>query len=146
MKFDSLLKKAEFFEKLAVYGDRKAFLQALAQQGETWSDVARQLGDLPDDPPHTIPPPPPAKPEENVIVMPEDHIIGHRPLDPKTVKLWQQFLNKALVPTGQWIPVQETGVMDQDTVKAARKWAEVNKVPAHDLASILKVLKNKAVA
>ncbi len=30
-KFDSLLKKAELFERLAIYGDRKTFLQALAQ-------------------------------------------------------------------------------------------------------------------
>lgn len=30
-KYDSLLKKAAFFEKLAVYGDRKDFLKAIAQ-------------------------------------------------------------------------------------------------------------------
>lgn len=30
-KFDSLLKKVELFEKLADYGDRKAFLQSLSQ-------------------------------------------------------------------------------------------------------------------
>lgn len=31
-KYDSLLKKVEFFEKLALYGDRSAFLRAFAQQ------------------------------------------------------------------------------------------------------------------
>jgi hypothetical protein len=30
-KIDSLLKRAELFEKLAVYGDRKSFLKALSQ-------------------------------------------------------------------------------------------------------------------
>lgn len=31
-KADELLKKATFFEKLALYSDRKAFLQAIAEQ------------------------------------------------------------------------------------------------------------------
>lgn len=33
-KFDSLLKKAELFEKLALYGGRRAFLESLALEGE----------------------------------------------------------------------------------------------------------------
>jgi hypothetical protein len=40
-KADTLLKKATFFERLAVYSDRKSFLQALAQGGGTddWMSV-----------------------------------------------------------------------------------------------------------
>lgn len=34
-KFTSLLKKVELFEKLAVYGDRKVFLQSLSQMQTT---------------------------------------------------------------------------------------------------------------
>lgn len=37
-KADTLLKKATFFERLAVYSDRKSFLQALAQGGATDPD------------------------------------------------------------------------------------------------------------
>jgi hypothetical protein len=31
-KIDELLKKAELFEKLAIYGDRKSFLRAIAEE------------------------------------------------------------------------------------------------------------------
>lgn len=37
-KADTLLKKATFFERLAIYSDRKSFLQALAQGGATDPD------------------------------------------------------------------------------------------------------------
>lgn len=37
-KADTLLKKATFFERMALYSDRKAFLQALAQGGATDPD------------------------------------------------------------------------------------------------------------
>lgn len=37
-KADTLLKKATFFERLAIYSDRKSFLQALAQGGATDND------------------------------------------------------------------------------------------------------------
>jgi hypothetical protein len=37
---DEIVKKAELFEKLAVYGDRKSFLQAIAQ--EDGSHISQQ--------------------------------------------------------------------------------------------------------
>lgn len=40
----AILKKAELFEKLALYGDRKSFLQALAQDS-VWVDPIKNLDD-----------------------------------------------------------------------------------------------------
>lgn len=45
-KNDTLLKKAEFFEKLALYSDRTAFLQAIAQSP---SDLKSQLNSIVND-------------------------------------------------------------------------------------------------
>lgn len=53
-KADTLLKKAAFYEKLALYSDRSVFLQALAQQGyiantfgpEITSQLNRAIADL----------------------------------------------------------------------------------------------------
>lgn len=44
-KADTLLKKATFFERLALYSDRKTFLQSLAQGGATdpdWTNMANR--------------------------------------------------------------------------------------------------------
>jgi hypothetical protein len=43
-KADTLLKKATFFERIALYSDRKAFLQAIAQESQAQqSDSNRQI-------------------------------------------------------------------------------------------------------
>lgn len=42
-KADTLLKKAEFYEKLALYSDRQAFLQAIAQQSFMTEKFGPQL-------------------------------------------------------------------------------------------------------
>jgi hypothetical protein len=38
-KADTLLKKATFFEKLALYSDRKAFLQAISESSATTKEA-----------------------------------------------------------------------------------------------------------
>ena len=45
-KLDSILKKAAFFEKLAVYGNRKSFLRSLAQAGGLSEDIKAKLNNL----------------------------------------------------------------------------------------------------
>jgi hypothetical protein len=49
-KVDSLLKKATTFERLALYGDRTFFLQALAQQSPTSDPDPWRIYDEPNDP------------------------------------------------------------------------------------------------
>jgi hypothetical protein len=45
-KIDALLKKVEFFEKLAVYGDRETFLRALAQSAPLNDNVKERIESL----------------------------------------------------------------------------------------------------
>jgi hypothetical protein len=45
----AILKKAELFEKLSLYGDRRSFLQALAQDS-VWVDPIESLEDPYDNP------------------------------------------------------------------------------------------------
>lgn len=57
-KADLLLKKAASFEKLALYSDRKAFLQAVAQQSFSPEEVD-QWESQKQPKPGSVPPPPP---------------------------------------------------------------------------------------
>ena len=107
-KVDSLLKKAAAFERLAVYGDRKAFLQALAQNlprvlvpgpggGSQWVD--------PNVPPPARPAPP-APPAARPVAPPA-------PLNPPR-------LPRVVVPAegggGQWADPNTAPVVNQTAV------------------------------
>jgi len=49
-KADTLLKKATTFERLALYGDRRSFLQALAQESPVTDPAPWRIYDEPNDP------------------------------------------------------------------------------------------------
>src|SRR5271168_772555 len=96
-KIDSLLKKVELFERLAFYGDRKSFLEALAQQ--TWTDVGRQEGDVPESP--GIPSPAPIS-TVNVNNLPKAAPVAKpapaKPaVSPAALYTIQNFMNKDML-------------------------------------------------
>lgn len=78
-KVNDVVKQAELFEKLALYGDRKSFLKSLAQE-----QPAPQMA-------------------EPVMQMPADHITGYPPIDPKA----QGLLSKFLVDHNAGIPLSK---------------------------------------
>lgn len=96
-KCDELLKKAEVFEKLALYGDRKSFLQAIAQ------------------------PAPFSNPEAPTSF--EGDLPSKRKSDP-AVKAMQAKLNKLLVPQGHFFPIFEDGIWGDQTVKALQAFKD----------------------
>lgn len=94
-KVNALLKKAELFEKLAVYGDRKSFLKALADEesdNKAFIDSADRAYEKAleySQPPVKIP----GLPTENVVNLPEVNISGQRPAQyPSVPKDIQQSL------------------------------------------------------
>ncbi len=115
-KFDVLLKKAEMFEKLAVYGDRKSFLQALSQE-DPWAAVRQKLEEERGLPPATIPPPPPAstQPAAQPSAAPAPAATSHQsfPLEA------QDQLNKILLPYEKIaVPLKLDGKLGPETQKA----------------------------
>jgi hypothetical protein len=97
-KVDELLKKVELFEKLAVYGDRKSFLQALAQSPLDESFNQKAFEDAADkaleyEPTPAYVPRLPNVPTENVVNLPEVNISGKAPAQyPSVPKDIQQSL------------------------------------------------------
>lgn len=141
--FNALLKKVELFERLATYGDRKAFLQAIAQEIETFpapSSSGINAPYVPGTEPGTAPASPaPAAPSEDPnagkLQMPEQKIVGTPPAknygNPATVELLQIFLNKALKPqieTGQRGPIAQDSKFGPETLGALKEWANANGV------------------
>jgi hypothetical protein len=132
-KIDALLKKVELFERLAVYGDRKSFLQALAQQPTNWSDVARQEGDLKED--HSIPPPRPI-PEVNVEdlkssipTVPVESLPVAKPAAPAGPSITPAALMDVQKYLNQMIPyseIAEDGKWGPQTAKLLLEWAKKN--------------------
>lgn len=134
---NGLLKKVELFEKLAVYGDQSSYLQALAQQTEeTWHDIAKQYGDVPEDP-HTIPPPP-----AETLNVPETTIPAPVPgpsIDPTSLTKVQHYLSK-MFPS---VPVTSSGKWDPQTAKAVLQWGKTNNLNL-GLQQLLDLIKVKA--
>lgn len=90
VKVNDVVKQAELFEKLALYGDRKSFLKSLAQEV-------------------------PAPQAESVMQMPADHITGYAPIDPKV----QGLLSKFLVDHNAGIPLTKVdGKLGPETRQA----------------------------
>lgn len=87
-KYDSLMKKAEFYEKLALYGGRKDFLSAIAQATPTVGgtpEADRYLQELSINnlPSQTVP--------ETVIQAPTT-------IDPEIQNMLNHILDKQIVP------------------------------------------------
>lgn len=142
-KIDALLKKVETFERLAVYGNRRDFLQALAQ--DSWEDVARQQGDLKDQPsgipaPRPMSPPPPNLPPPPPPPGSETKPKVQTGMDKPTVELLQTFLNNALksaIIAGQRGPISIDGIVGPETMGALREWAKANGLGGKDIQDLL---------
>jgi hypothetical protein len=145
-KLDALLRKVESFERLAVYGDRKSFLQALSQQAETWSDVARQEGDLPES--HSIPAPSAEKPSD-VPEVSVDSLPKATPatsagpsISPQDLFKVQNYLNKDMV--NDWPPVTPDYKWGPETAKMLLQWGKKNKLN-FGVQQLLDLAKSKAL-
>ena len=140
---DALLRKVESFERLAVYGNRKSFLQALSQQAETWSDVARQEGDLPES--HSIPAPSAEKPsdvpEVSVDSLPKAAPAGPS-IDPQNLLNIQNYLNKSML--SKWPPVTPDGKWGPETAKMLLQWGKDNNLN-FGIQQLLDLAKSKAL-
>jgi hypothetical protein len=109
-KCDELLKKAEVFEKLALYGDRKSFLNAIAQNytpPREDSNVPWEGGSSQG---------PAATPTQT---LKETVITANPPIDSKV----QKMLNDLLIPTGDiFPPLKLDGEMGPKTKEALQKF------------------------
>ena len=139
-KIDALLKKVAMYERLAVYGNRKDFLRALAQE-KSWDDVMKQEGDLSENsgipaprqlpisppPPNLPPPPPPPK-----SLQPS--------MDKGTIELLQRFLNNGLkssIIAGKRGPIAIDGIVGPETMGALKEWAHANGLGGQDITELL---------
>lgn len=135
-KIDSLLKKVEFFERLAVYGDRKSFLKAIAQDASfTPFQGSTMVGDSGES---TVPSGGQTQTTKEVVV------VANPPIDKKV----QHMLNELLVPHGDIFPLAPDGEMGPKTKDALKKFeARYGKpgTPAA-VAETFKAEKNSQVA
>lgn len=105
-KYNALLKKAEFFEKLALYSDRRAFLQALAQSGPVSQEEfhgSTMVGDSGEPSPAASKPAPVSNPA--ILTM-------------------QTQLNDLLVSPGYNMPIKMDGIDGRQTQDALRIFKE----------------------
>jgi hypothetical protein len=144
-KYDSLLKRAEEFEKLAVYGDRATFLQAIAQ-GQIPVPQATLTG------PTVKTPGSPGTPGGRKLTLREqlsgvedkplkswkDMVTKEdAPAPPATVaptapsvsKETQDQLNQILVPYGKILPIKVDGILGPETQKAISEFKKTYSKP-----------------
>lgn len=154
-KADTLLKKAIFFEKMAIYSDRKTFLQALAQQtpimegqtpanpvmrpyggseaGNEWeAERQREFGKQ-----RTIPAPQPLTPQEEAaaamkgpadVTFKPDSIKAYAPI-PQSV---QEHLSSLVSLRGWGIPLHRIdGKIGPDTKAALDSFKSRSGLPAN---------------
>lgn len=123
-KADTLLKKATSFERLAIYSDRKSFLQALSQSPEA-GDVKPLLDydEFGNPKPQGIPAPPPAAREPSSFErdeqpkfheIPTVNITGQLPVRPSQ----QEALSRVVTVDGIGMPIKADGVLGPETQKA----------------------------
>lgn len=117
-KINSLLKKTELFERLALYGDRRSFLQSLAQDAGPSLDGGHS-GNLATDPNMTVNP--------NAKFGPPSPPAAGKPSIPREV---QRKLNELLVSSGKIVPVKEDGILGSDTRLALNAFRKAYNVPA----------------
>jgi len=162
-KTDTLLKKATSFERLALYSDRKSFLQALSQQAplRVMKDPTGPLGtgpgemvNVPDHDPQgqttmgdvTFTPDPAPTGDAtmgNVTFtpnsVPTNHPVGY---NKNTIVAVQNFLNKALRPDiiqGKLGPVGVDGKLGPETSNALKYWANKSNMPSNNVQSLINV-------
>jgi len=136
-KIDSLLKRVELFERLAVYGDRKSFLQALAQEVQPFPAASNSGVNAPYVPGTE----PPVNNSNSVTTLPTTTIMGDAAQQipemkytaPLTfnpnVKKVQDFLNQELaVKNPIMAPIKSDGLWGAETAKAVKLWGDVNKL------------------
>jgi hypothetical protein len=143
---NALLKKVELFERLSVYGDKRSFLQALAQQADTWSDVARQEGDLPET--HSIPAPSAEKPS-NIPEVSVESLPKAAPaapagpsISPKDLYSVQKYINNDML--NEWAPVTPDGKWGPETAKRVLQWGKKNNLNL-GIQQLLDMAKSKAL-
>lgn len=131
-KIDALLKKVEFFERLAVHGDRKSLLAAIAQAtpmvGGT-PEAEKYLKDLE------------APKPSSSQTLKETTIVANPPINPKI----QQMLSDLLVPYGDIFPLKPDGEMGPQTKDALRKF-KARFGDTKTVAQVYNEQKNQAVA
>jgi len=139
---NALLKKVELFERLAVYGDRRSFLEALAQQTD-WTDEMHREGDLPED--HSIPAPPAPLSYQPTLNLPEQTIMGNPPsrspsIDQQSILNVQKYLNQKL----PYSEIKEDGIWGPETAKLVLEWAQKNNLHL-GLQQLVDLIKAKAM-
>jgi hypothetical protein len=124
-KADTLLKKATSFERLALYSDRKAFLQALAQDAGFGLEPVKQYLNLDEFgkpkaqglPPVPAVPVTPGAPAAKPYDMPVTNITGKYP----TVRKEQQeALSRVNSYEGIGNPITVDGILGPETVNACQ--------------------------
>jgi hypothetical protein len=148
-KIDTLLKKAITFEKLVLYGDRKSYLQAIAQELDQVVAPGQKITFDPskipapssqlEDKYQNIPAPPTS------IEVPEETIKADVPakkpaMDPSAVYALQIFLNKAFqndIIAGKKGPIGEDYKWGPETAGRLQEWGRVNKIPATNMQSLI---------
>lgn len=114
-KIDELLQRVEVFERLAVYGDRKNFLKALAQEYSPNPNMSAPGSE--NEPNQSIDTTP--KDSGGVVNIPAgDEIKAYPPID----KNIQKMLNDLLVPSGDIFLLQEDGKLGKHTKDALKKF------------------------
>lgn len=142
-KADTLLKKATFFERLAIYSDRKSFLQALSQQntGPNYYQYPefQQTEEFKQSLPRTIPPPEPLTQEQirqqeideamkgpADITFAPDRITAFAPI-PRNV---QEHLSSLVALRGWGIPLSRIdGKIGPSTTQALNNFKSKMKLP-----------------
>jgi len=141
-KYNKLFKKLESFERFAFYGNKETFLRSIAQQEQTWEDIARQHGDLTEK----LNVPPVNEDNKGKLELPEQVIVGTPPTpsfgDPETIKMLQIFLNKSLsneIISGKRAPIQQEGKFGTETLSALKEWAKLNNVSTNNINELINI-------
>jgi hypothetical protein len=122
-KADTLLKRAISFERLAIYSDRKSFLQALSQSNTEWSqEEINQSKNEQTDPlgrqiQPGIPAPPASKnpePVKQVHEIPTVNITGQPPIR----RSQKEALSRVVTVDGIGMPIKADGILGPETQKA----------------------------
>lgn len=149
-KYDKLLNKVELFHRLAIFGDRKAFLQSLSQNappiaGTTTSDKYLPSSDWQEESnkefgtERTIPAPPPAETAEEKfqrlqqtyqdLATPETAETSATPYSPQVQKVQEAltglFGKEVVGPRGA------DGKLGNDTKKAIERFRAEYNVPSN---------------
>jgi len=124
-RIDLLLKRAEQFEKLAVYGDRKSFLKALSQsQTEPLAVHTEPTNYVPKAAPEPVT-------DVNLGLGYESEVKpgpnGVRKMIDSKV---QKQLNELLVPKGKIFVLDTDGKLGDKTIEAAIQFTREYKMPA----------------